>query len=305
MTALAHVEVAPIVPGQLAALLAVAVVVGVPILVEAKVPAARRVPAAGAWLRVVGVLSLAAVLTLVAVGRPGRVLAAAWLILVVGSLAFGPWWREANPLRLLVEDDQPAVGSWPAVVSLAVLLWVSAAPLSGAVVLGVLLVYVAAQLAAGWVDGLHDGIEALSAAIGRRMAARVLLAVPVGVALHTQVVRTGTWRELTAGIGYPWWLGAEAVLAVALIAVAAGIGVGLWPVAAGYVAAWAVTVLLPLPTVIVPDPTAAQVTEALVAAFLPPLLLVAAHGWAARHAARPSIPLAISVVAGTLLFGPW
>jgi hypothetical protein len=309
---LGHVEVAPLVPAQIAVLAAVAVVVAAPRLLPARPPAVRSAPTRPC-LGVLGVLGLAATVWLAAVGEHRRVLAGAWLVLALASVVAGPWWRAANPLRLLADpgkDRATPEGWWPGAVSLAVLLWVSAAPLASTVVVGVLLVYLVIQLLLGLAYGgawfaRGDGIEALSNALGERLDARVLLAVPAGIALQSQVVRTGVWRDLIAGLAHPWWLLPEAGLAVVLIAAFVLLGLGLRPVAVGYLAAWAFTVLLPVPPVITPDPTALQVAETLIAAFAPPLVVLATHAWAARSLGRLSPALAASAVAGTLLLGPW
>jgi len=179
-----------------------------------------RLPVPRVALKVVGVLLLAGFLA-VAWGGPSDVEhnpAPAWFYvwfwvgLVPVSLLFGPVWRLANPLRTLAAGlgrlvphrELPAVGHWPAVVSLFAFLWLELA--SGfsdsvRVVAVFVTVYAVAHVVAGAVFGpgwfdRGDGFELYSVLVaalsplGRRADGALVLRNPLD-GLMTLQARSG------------------------------------------------------------------------------------------------------------------
>ncbi|MGY1814422.1 hypothetical protein [Blastococcus sp. SYSU D00820] len=145
---------------------------------------------------------------------PWAVYVTFWVGLVPASLLLGPFWRVVNPLRLLTRllrplagpprgaGRLPALGLWPAAVSLAVFVWLELVPSGRAdpdVVAGFLVGYAVVHVAAGLWFGEEwfaagDGFEVYStllgrlSAVGRRDDGRVVLRAPWDNAMTTPAV---------------------------------------------------------------------------------------------------------------------
>ncbi|MCG8915101.1 hypothetical protein L6E12_04765 [Actinokineospora sp. PR83] len=168
-----------------------------------------RLPVPRVALKVVGVLLLAGFLAVAWSGpsdvehnpAPAWFYVWFWVGLVPVSLLFGPVWRLANPLRTLAAGlgrlvprrELPAVGHWPAVVSLFAFLWLELA--SGfsdsvRVVAAFVTVYAVVHVVAGAVFGpgwfdRGDGFELYSVLVaalsplGRRADGALVLRNPL------------------------------------------------------------------------------------------------------------------------------
>ncbi|EWC59138.1 hypothetical protein UO65_5565 [Actinokineospora spheciospongiae] len=247
---------------------------------------AVRLPVPRVALKVVGVLLLAGFLA-VAWGGPSDVehnpapawfYAWFWVGLVPVSLLFGPVWRLANPLRTLAAGlgrlvprrELPAVGHWPAVVSLFAFLWLElASGFSDSVrvvavfvtVYAVVHVVAGAVFGPGWFDR-GDGFELYSVLVaalsplGRRADGALVLRNPLD-GLMTLQARSGLTPFVLLVLGstvfdgltrLPVWTSAQGTSVQELFGTSAAVGtVGLVVAVAATALAYAGAIRLTRP----------------------------------------------------------
>jgi hypothetical protein len=336
---LAHVEVPPPLPLPLLAVLAAAVVwlpgwvadrrgAGRP----TRRPSLRSAPAPAA----VGVVSAVVAVSGLAAAAgyaPDRGLAVFWLALTAASLAVGPVWATANPLRaaatpvhrwieagVTVERPvPPRLAATVAVAGVLALGWVQTAPILTATLvitaLGYLLVLALGGVQVGqrWftaADALQR-YSALTASLLRptdadRPGRSAFLAALVAVPVHARVGVDDAWLDLTRGLRGAGVLVASLAALVALTGLVhvvlrltpAGPHDALaWP-AAAFFTAHQIAVLAPPPDVVAaampgPDP------ELIAWITVPLAVLLAGHGYAIYRLhldTRPSATDAINAV---------